>query len=118
LLQLLESRLDNVVYRMGFATTRAQARQLVSHKGVEVNGQVCNIPSAQVSAGDKVTVREKARKQLRIQEATTLARDLDLVPSWVDVDFEKLEGTYKGAPDRDELPPDINENLIVELYSK
>lgn len=118
LLQLLESRLDNVVYRMGFATTRAQARQLVSHKGIEVNGQVCNIPSAQISAGDKISVREKARNQLRIQEAVTLSRDLDLVPAWVDVDFDKLEGTFKSSPDRDDLPPDINENLIVELYSK
>lgn len=118
LLQLLECRLDNVVYRMGFGVTRAQARQLVSHKGIQVNGQVCNIPSAQVQPGDRISVREKARKQLRIQEALTLARDLDTVPAWVDVDSEKLEGVFKGAPDRDDLPPDINENLIVELYSK
>ena len=118
LLQLLEGRLDNVVYRMGFGVTRAQARQLVSHKGIQVNGQVCNIPSAQVQPGDRISVREKARKQLRIQEALTLARDLDTVPAWVDVDSDKLEGVFKGAPDRDDLPPDINENLIVELYSK
>ncbi len=118
LLQLLEGRLDNVVYRMGFGVTRAQARQLVSHKGIELNGQVCNIPSAQVSPGDRISIREKSKKQLRIQEAVTLARDLDTVPGWVDVDYDKLEGVYKARPDRDDLPPDINENLIVELYSK
>ncbi len=118
LLQLLENRLDNVVYRMGFGVTRAQARQLVSHKGIEVNGQVCNIPSAQIAPGDRISVREKARKQLRIQESLTLARDLDTVPAWVDVDVDKMEGVYKGVPERDDLPPDINENLIVELYSK
>ena len=118
LLQLLESRLDNVVYRMGFAVTRAQARQLVSHKGIELNGAVCNIPSAQVAPGDRISVREKARKQLRIQESLTLARDLDLVPGWIDVDADKLQGVFKTRPDRDDLPPDINENLIVELYSK
>jgi len=118
LLKLLEGRLDNVVYRMGFAVTRAQARQLVSHRSVEVNGKILNIPSAQISADDKISVREKARKQLRIQESMSLARELDLVPDWVDVDFDKMEGVFKGAPDRDDLPPDINENLIVELYSK
>jgi small subunit ribosomal protein S4 len=118
LLQLLEGRLDNVVYRMGFAVTRAQARQLVSHKAIEVNGQVVNVASYQVSPDDRVSIREKARKQLRIQEAVTMARELDLVPAWIDVDFDKLEGVFKGLPDRDDLPPDINENLIVELYSK
>ncbi|MCC5863965.1 MAG: 30S ribosomal protein S4 [Wenzhouxiangella sp.] len=118
LLQLLECRLDNVVYRMGFAVTRAQARQLVSHKSIEVNGKVVNIPSFQVKAGDKVAVREKSRKQLRIQEAINLSRELDLVPAWVSVEFDKMEGEFKGAPDRDDLPPDINESLIVELYSK
>jgi small subunit ribosomal protein S4 len=118
LLQLLEGRLDNVVYRMGFAVTRAQARQLVSHKSVEVNGKVVNIPSAQIKPEDRIAVREKSRKQLRIQEAINLARELDTVPAWVDVDFEKMEGVYKGAPDRDDMPPDINESLIVELYSK
>jgi len=118
LLQLLESRLDNVVYRMGFAVTRAQARQLVSHKSVEVNGKVVNIPSYQVQPDDRVSIREKSRKQLRIQEATTVARELDLVPGWIDVDLDKLEGVFKAAPDRDDLPPDINESLIVELYSK
>ncbi len=118
LLQLLESRLDNVVYRMGFAVTRAQARQLVSHKSVEVNGKVVNIASYQVSPNDRISVREKARKQLRIQESINLAKELDTVPAWVDVNFEKLEGVYKSVPDRDDLPPDINESLIVELYSK
>lgn len=118
LLQLLESRLDNVVYRMGFAVTRAQARQLVSHKSVEVNGKVCNIPSLQVKPGDVVSVREKSRNQLRIKEAAGIARDLDLVPSWIDSDLDKLTGVFKGVPERDDLPPDINESLIVELYSK
>ncbi len=118
LLQLLEGRLDNVVYRLGFAVTRAQARQMVSHKSVEVNGKVVNIPSYQVQPEDRVSIREKARKQLRIQEAINVARELDLVPTWIDVDFDKMEGVFKGAPDRDDLPPDINENLIVELYSK
>ncbi len=118
LLQLLERRLDNVVYRMGFAVTRAQARQLVSHKSIEVNGQMVNIPSYQVKPEDRVSVREKSRKQLRIQEAINLARELDLVPDWIDVDFDKMEGVFKGVPERDDLPPDINESLIVELYSK
>jgi small subunit ribosomal protein S4 len=118
LLQLLEGRLDNVVYRMGFAVTRAQARQMVSHKSVEVNGKVVNIASYQVRPNDRISVREKARKQLRIQESINLAKELDLVPAWVDVNFEKMEGVYKSVPDRDDLPPDINESLIVELYSK
>ena len=118
LLQLLESRLDNVVYRLGFAVTRAQARQMVSHKSIEVNGKVVNIASYQVQPEDRVSIREKARKQLRIQEAINVSRELDLVPAWVDVNFEKMEGVYKAAPERDDLPPDINENLIVELYSK
>ncbi len=118
LLQLLEGRLDNVVYRMGFAVTRAQARQMVSHKSIEVNGKVVNIPSYQVRPEDRISIREKSRKQLRIQEAITVSRELDLVPAWVDVDFDKMEGVFKAAPDRDDLPPDINESLIVELYSK
>jgi small subunit ribosomal protein S4 len=118
LLKLLEGRLDNVVYRMGFAITRAQARQLVSHRSIEVNGKVLNIPSAQINADDRVSIREKAKKQLRIQEAINISRELDTVPDWVDVDFDKMEGVFKGAPDRGDLPPDINENLIVELYSK
>jgi small subunit ribosomal protein S4 len=118
LLRLLEGRLDNVVYRMGFAVTRAQARQLVSHKSITVNGAVVNIPSYQVSPGDVIAIREKAKNQLRVKEAVTLSQDMDLVSGWVDVDITKLEGQFKAYPDRDELPPDINENLIVELYSK
>lgn len=118
LLRLLEGRLDNIVYRMGFAVTRAQARQMVSHRLVEVNGAVLNIPSAQLKAGDKVAVREKARKHLRVQEAATVARELDMVAPWCESDLDKFEGTLKALPDRDDLPPDINENLIVELYSK
>ena len=117
LLQLLESRLDNVVYRMGFASTRAEARQLVSHKALTVNGQVVNIPSFQVKAGDVVAVREKAQKQVRIQEAMGLATQIGL-PSWVAVDASKLEGTFKNVPDRAELYSDINEQLVVEFYSK
>jgi small subunit ribosomal protein S4 len=117
LLQLLEGRLDNVVYRMGFASTRAEARQLVSHKGIEVNGRVVNIPSAQVSAGDAVAVREKAKKQLRIQSALEIASQVGL-PDWVDVDSKKMMGTFKTLPDRQDILPDINENLVVELYSK
>ncbi len=117
LLQLLESRLDNVVYRMGFASTRAEARQLVSHKALMVNGQVVNIPSFQVKVGDIVSVREKAKKQVRIQEAMGLATQIGL-PSWVSVDATKLEGTFKNVPDRAELYSDINEQLVVEFYSK
>jgi len=118
LLALLEGRLDNMVYRMGFAITRAQARQMVSHRLIEVNGKVLNIPSCQMSAGDRISVREKARNHLRIKEAVEVSRDLDLVAPWVEVDGDKLEGTVKSLPERDDLPPDINENLIVELYSK
>mgnify|MGYP005842327045 FL=1 len=118
LLQLLEGRLDNIVFRMGFAVTRAQARQMVSHRLIEVNGKVLNIPSCQVSAGDRISVCEKARNHLRIKEAVEVSRDLDLVAPWLEVDAEKLEGTVKSLPERDDLPPDINENLIVELYSK
>jgi small subunit ribosomal protein S4 len=118
LLLLLEGRLDNIVYRMGFAVTRAQARQMVSHRLIEVNGSVVNIPSAQIAAGDSVAVREKARNHLRVKEAVEVARDLDQVAPWVEVDTDKLVGTVKNLPERDDLPPDINENLIVELYSK
>ena len=117
LLQLLESRLDNVVYRMGFASTRAEARQLVSHKALTVNGQVVNIPSFQVKSGDVVAVREKAKKQVRIQEALGLATQIGM-PSWVSVDANKMEGTFKNVPDRAELYSDINEQLVVEFYSK
>ena len=118
LLNLLEGRLDNVVYRMGFAVTRAQARQLVSHKGIKVNGTQVNIPSYQVQPGDIVAVAEKAKNQLRIKESLTLSGEMDPIASWVVVDSEKAEGEFKRRPDRDELPPDINEQLIVELYSK
>ncbi len=117
LLRLLESRLDNVVYRMGFGATRAESRQLVSHKSILVNGQKVNIPSYQVKAEDVVSVTEKARAQLRIQSALQLASQRAPV-DWVEVDATKMEGVFKRVPDRSELPPEINENLIVELYSK
>ncbi|MFU8896230.1 MAG: 30S ribosomal protein S4 [Gammaproteobacteria bacterium] len=117
LLKLLEGRLDNVAYRMGFAATRAEARQLVSHKGITVNGQVVNIPSFQVSPGDEVSIREKARKQLRIQNALQLAGEAGF-PEWLEVDQTKMSGVLKQLPDRDDILPDINENLVVELYSK
>lgn len=117
LLQLLESRLDNVAYRMGFGSTRAEARQLVSHKALLVNGQSVNIPSYQVKPGDVVSVREKSKKQVRIQEALALAAQTGL-PSWVEVDSSKMEGVFKNLPDRTELSSDINEQLVVEFYSK
>ena len=117
LLSLLESRLDNVVYRMGFGATRAEARQLVSHKAINVNGKGVNIPSYQVRKGDVIAVAEKAKGQLRIQAALQLA--IQRAPAdWVDVDIDKQEGVFQRLPDRDELPKEINENLIVELYSK
>ena len=118
LLRLLESRLDNVVYRMGFAVTRAQARQMVSHKAVSVNGQQVNIPSYRVEPGDIISIRDKAKSQLRVKEAVTLSQEMDLVPGWMDVDAEKMQGIFKAHPDRADLSADINENLIVELYSK
>jgi small subunit ribosomal protein S4 len=117
LLFLLESRLDNVVYRMGFGSTRAEARQLVSHKAVTVNGQPVNIPSYLVKPGDVVAVREKARKQTRVVEALQLAQQTGM-PAWVEVNVEKAEGVFKKVPDRDEFGADINESLIVELYSR
>jgi len=117
LLQLLESRLDNVVYRMGFGSTRSEARQLVAHKGILVNGRVVNIASYQVAPGDVVSVREKAKKQLRVQSAMGLAEQRP-DPEWIDVNAEKLEGTFKSKPERQDLPSEINEHLIVELYSK
>ncbi|MFK8017393.1 MAG: 30S ribosomal protein S4 [Gammaproteobacteria bacterium] len=117
LLQMLEGRLDNVVYRMGFASTRAEGRQLVSHKSIAVNGVVVNIPSYQVSAGDVVEVREKAKKQARIQNAIDIAAQVGR-PDWVEVDEKKLSGVFKSVPERDDILPDINENLVVELYSK
>ncbi|WP_331345929.1 30S ribosomal protein S4 [Cellvibrio sp. UBA7661] len=117
LLKLLEARLDNVVYRMGFGSTRAESRQLVSHKAISVNGRTVNIASFQVAAGDVIAVREKAKKQLRVQNALNLAGQRSNV-EWVDVNSEKKEGVFKRVPDRIDLPADINENLIVELYSK
>ncbi|HET7662395.1 MAG TPA: 30S ribosomal protein S4 [Rhodanobacteraceae bacterium] len=118
LLRLLESRLDNVVFRMGFAVTRAQARQMVAHKAVLVNGKKVNIPSYQVKPGDEIGLTEKARNQLRVKEASDLADSMDLRPLWVEVDSAKFAGVFKATPDRGDLPADINENLIIELYSK
>ena len=117
LLKLLESRLDNVVYRMGYGSTRAESRQLVSHKAVTVNGGIVNVASYQVKADDIVAVTEKSKGQLRIQAALQLAAQRGQV-DWVEVNAEKMEGTFKRLPDREELPAEINENLIVELYSK
>ena len=117
LLKLLESRLDNVVYRMGFAATRSEARQLVSHKAIEVNGQVVTIASYQVKAGDVVQVREKARKQLRVQGALAIATQSGF-PEWVEVSDKEMRGVFKAVPGREDVLPDINENLVVELYSK
>ena len=117
LLRILERRLDNVVYRMGFGSTRAEARQLVSHKSIVINGNVANVPSYQVEAGDTIAIREKSRNQLRIQGALTLAANRAPVP-WVEVNPEKMEGVFKAYPEREDLPQEINENLIVELYSK
>lgn len=117
LLQLLESRLDNVVYRMGFGSTRAEARQLVSHKAIMVNGKTVNIPSYQVQAGDVVAVRPKAKNQLRIKAALELASNR-APAEWIEVNQEKLEGQFKHKPERSELTTEINESLIVELYSK
>ena len=117
LLALLESRLDNVVYRMGFGSTRAEARQLVSHKAITVNGQSVNIASYLVKAGDVVAVREKSKKQARIVEALQLAQQVGM-PAWVEVSADKVEGTFKQIPDRDQFGADINESLIVELYSR
>jgi small subunit ribosomal protein S4 len=117
LLMLLESRLDNVAYRMGFGSTRAEARQLVSHKALTVNGEVVNIPSYMMKAGDVIGVREKAKNQLRVKSALELAQGNGL-PDWVSVDATKLEGTFKKAPDRDQFGAEIKEALIVELYSR
>ena len=117
LLRFLEGRLDNVVYRMGFAATRAEARQLVSHKAIEVNGTAVNVPSYQCAAGDVVSVREKSKAQARIAAALAIATQVGW-PDWVEVDDKKFTGTLKALPDRDQILPDINENLVVELYSK
>jgi small subunit ribosomal protein S4 len=117
LLSLLESRLDNVVYRMGFGSTRAEARQLVSHKAMTVNGKSVNIPSYMVKAGDMIAVRDKSKKQNRIVEALQLAQQVGM-PAWVEINAEKAEGTFKAVPDRDQFAADVNESLIVELYSR
>ena len=117
LLKILECRLDNVVYRMGFGVTRSECRQLVSHKAIEVNGVTVNVPSYHVSPEDVISVRDKSRKQLRIQDALNAAEQIGL-PEWVEVDIKKMQGKFKSIPERDELPPDINESLVVELYSK
>jgi small subunit ribosomal protein S4 len=117
LLGLLESRLDNVCYRMGFGSTRAEARQLVSHRAITVNGKVVNVPSALLRAGDVVATTDRAKSQLRVQDALQLAEKVGF-PSWVQVDSKKMSGTFKGAPDRSEFGQDINESLVVELYSK
>ena len=117
LLGLLESRLDNVVYRMGFGSTRAEARQLVSHKAMTVNGQSVNIPSYSVKSGDVVSVRDKSKKQNRVVEALQLAQQVGM-PAWIEVSVDKAEGVFKSVPDRDQFAADINESLIVELYSR
>ncbi len=117
LLQLLETRLDNVVYRMGFGATRSEARQLVSHKAIQVNGVIVNVPSYQVNAEDEVTIREKAKKQVRIQGALSLAEQYGFV-DWVEVDPKAMKGNFKRVPDRADLSAEINEQLVVELYSK
>ena len=117
LIQLLESRLDNVVYRMGFGSTRAEARQLVAHGAIEVNGTTSDIPSMMVKAGDVVAVREKSKKQTRIKEAMDLASEMGL-PQWVEVDVTKLSGVFKQLPDRSDVARDVNESMVVELYSR
>ena len=117
LIELLESRLDNVVYRMGFGSTRAEARQLVSHCSISLNGETANIPSMLVKPGDVITVRDKAKKQARIAEALSLAEQSGF-PSWVDVNKDKLEGKFKALPDRSDVAQDVNESLVVELYSR
>jgi small subunit ribosomal protein S4 len=118
LLQMLETRLDNVVYRMGFAITRPAARQLVSHRGVTVNGKSVNLPSYAVKAGDAIALSERAATQLRVKDSMTVSQQMDLSPSWVEVDAGKFAGVFKAVPVRSDLPSDINEALIVELYSK
>jgi len=117
LLQLLEGRLDNVVYRMGFAATRSEARQLVSHRSVSVNGEPVNVPSYQCKAGDVVALREKAQKQARVQQALQIRAQTGF-PDWVEVDEKKFSGVLKSLPERGDILPDINESLVVELYSK
>ena len=117
LLSILECRLDNVVYRMGFGVTRNEARQLVSHKSILVNGKGVNIPSYQLNPSDVISVREKSKKQVRIQDSLAIAEQLTF-PEWLDVNIKAMEGTFKAVPERSELPAEINEQLVVELYSK
>ena len=117
LLQLLETRLDNVVYRMGFGSTRNEARQLVSHRAIQVNGRVVNVPSYEVRPNDRVAIREKSKTQMRIQDSLNVAEQVGF-PDWVDVDSKKMEGVFKTVPERSDLPQDLNEQLVVELYSK
>jgi len=117
LLKLLETRLDNMVYRMGFAVTRAEARQLVSHKAIMVNGSIINIPSYEVSPSDEISVTEKAQQQLRVKNAVNIASQLG-ISEWLSVDLKKLKGTVSSIPEREDILPDINENLVVEYYSK
>jgi small subunit ribosomal protein S4 len=114
---MLEQRLDNVVYRMGFSATRAEARQLVGHKAILVNGKSVNIPSYAVQVGDVVEVREKSRNQTRVASALSIAAQVGF-PEWVEVDEKAFKGTFKSLPEREQIVPDINENLVVELYSK
>nr|VFJ43316.1 MAG: SSU ribosomal protein S4P [Candidatus Kentron sp. DK]VFJ56728.1 MAG: SSU ribosomal protein S4P [Candidatus Kentron sp. DK] len=118
LLQMLESRLDNVVWRMGFAASRGESRQLVRHNGITVNGRKTNIPSYQLRPGDVVAVAEKAQKQFRVQAAVDITQQRGVTSDWLDVDAKKLEGIFKARPERSDLPAEINENLVVELYSK
>ena len=117
LLQLLERRLDNVVYRMGFGCTRAEARQLVSHKAILLNGKCMNVPSHLVNKDDVISVRDKSRKQVRVQDSLAIAEQLGF-PEWVEVDVKKMEGKLQSIPERNDLSADINESLVVELYSK
>ncbi len=117
LLQMLETRLDNVVYRMGLANTRSEARQLVSHKAIQVNGKIVNVPSYSVEPGDTVEVREKSKKQARIASALSVTAQVGF-PDWMEVDEKAMKGTFKSVPERGQILPDINENLVVELYSK
>ena len=117
LLQMLEQRLDNAVYRMGFANTRAEARQLVSHKAITVNGKQVNVPSYQVAPGDVIEIREKSKKQIRIASALAVTAQVGF-PDWLEVDEKAMKGTFKTVPERGQIVPDINENLVVELYSK
>lgn len=117
LLTLLETRLDNVVYRMGFAVTRAEARQLVSHKAIKVNGEIVNIPSFSISAGDTIEIRDRAKKQLRIGAALEIAEQIGF-PDWLDVDVAGKKGVFKMVPERRDLSADIDESLVVALYSK